>query len=201
MMRRLTCSGSVVGVVGVLMLMGATTAHAQTSPAASGEAFYAGYTDVGPVIGVGGLSGAGIGFGGRFEMGFKELPELHNGVLGIGVSADFFSFGTTFFTSGYDYTVIPIAVTVNYHLRLDNKKIDPFFGAGLGYEHFSVSGPSCIFAGVDYCSNAGYSSGVYFVGHAGIRYFWRPKMALYADVGSGTGSLHVGLMLKLKGGQ
>jgi hypothetical protein len=187
-MRR---SALLVALVCALSVAGASVASAQD------EGFKATTTDVGPVIGLGGLSGAGAGFGGRFEKGFKELPNLRDGVLGIGISVDFFSFGTTFFTSGYNYKVIPIAVTVNYHLKLDNKKIDPFFGAGLGYEHFSVSGPSCIFAGVDYCSNAGYSSGVYFVGHAGIRYYWQPKLALYADVGSGAGSLHVGIMFKI----
>ena len=88
-------------------------------------------------------------------------------------------------------------MTVNYHYPLDDKKLDPFFGAGLGYEHFSIGGPSCVFGGIDICDNAGYNSGVYFVLHGGIRYFWRPKMALYADVGSGTGSLHLGIMFKL----
>ena len=51
---------------------------AQTPAAASsggGEGFGVGYTDVGPVIGLGGIAGAGIGFGGRFETGFKELGQ------------------------------------------------------------------------------------------------------------------------------
>jgi hypothetical protein len=180
-----------VALVCALSVAGASVASAQD------EGFKVTTTDVGPVIGLGGIAGAGIGFGGRFEKGFMDLPNLRNGVLGIGISVDYFSFGTSFLTtSGYDYKVIPVAVTVNYHLKLDNTKLDPFFGAGLGYEHFSVSGPSCIIGGIDYCSTT-YSSGVYFVGHAGIRYFWQPKLALYADVGSGAGALHVGIMFKL----
>ena len=180
----------VLALVGLFFVAGASRTSAQ-------EGFTVKTTDVGPEIGVGGISGAGIGFGGRFEKGFKQLPSLKNGVLGIGVGVDFFSFGNSLSGFGYDWKFIPISVTVNYHLPLDNKKLDPFFGAGLGYQHVSVSGPSCVFGGVDFCTGFA-SSGVYFVGHAGIRYYMQPKLALYADVGSGSGALHVGVMFKIK---
>jgi hypothetical protein len=171
----------------------ASGASAQTNE--TGMGFNEGYVDVGPVVGVGGINGASASFGGRFEMGLKELPK---GVLGLGVSADYYSFNSTFSNvTGFSWTFLPIAVTVNYHFHLDNRKIDPFVGAGLGYEHASVSGPSCLFAGIDLCSNA-YSSGAYFVGHGGIRYFFMPNMAVYADVGSRSGALHGGIMFKIK---
>jgi len=186
-MRRLAL---LVSLVCALSVAGPSVASAQS------DGFKVTTTDVGPVVGFGGLAGAGAGFGGRFEKGFKDLPDLHMGVLGIGVSFDYWSFNTSFVGFGYDYKDIPISVTGNYHLGLDNKKIDPFFGAGLGYQHFSVSGPSCIIGGVDYCT-ASYNSGVYFVGHIGIRYYWQPKLALYADAGSGTGNVHFGVMFKL----
>ena len=150
--------------------------------------------DVGPVIGLGNIGGAGIAFGGRFEKGFKELPNLGNGVLGIGVGVDYYHWGDNAFGTDFGWTVIPISVTANYHFNLKNKKIDPFLGAGLGYEHWGSSG-SCNAFGVD----CGGSSGIYFVGHAGIRYYLQPKMALYADAGAGAGSLHVGLMFNLAG--
>jgi hypothetical protein len=179
-------------LVCALSVVGASVASAQD------EGFTVTTTDVGPVIGVGGLSGSGVGVGGRFEKGFKQLPNLKNGVLGIGVSLDYYSFGNSIgSTVGFDFKAVPIAVTVNYHYPLADKKLDPFFGAGLGYEHFSVGGPSCNVGGIDICDNAGYGSGVYVVLHGGIRYFWRPKLALFADVGSGTGSLHLGIMFKL----
>jgi len=171
---------------------------AATPTGGGDDIFRLGFTDVGPVIGLGGISGAGIGFGGRFETAFKELPNLGNGTLGIGVGVDYFSFGESFSNvSGFNWRLIPISVTGNYHFHLDNKKIDPFVGAGLGYQHWSVSGPSCNFLGVNLCENA-HSSGIYFVGHGGIRYFWKPNMAAYADVGAGAGALHVGLMFKMK---
>jgi hypothetical protein len=35
---------------------------------------------------------------------------------------------------------------------------------------------------------------------AGLRYFVKPNLALYGDVGSGAGALHVGMMFSLQGG-
>lgn len=184
-MRRIALS---VALVCALSLAGASAVSAQD------EGFTKNTTDVGPVIGLGGIGGAGLSVGGRFEKGFKQVG---NGVLGIGVGVDWYHFDNSFTgRSDYTFTYLPVAATVNYHFRLDNRKIDPFVGAGLGYNRVSVSGPACLFLGVDYCS--GHDSGVYFVGHAGIRYYWRPKMALYADAGAGSGALHVGLMFKLK---
>lgn len=194
MMRRLIRSGSVVGVVGVLMLVGATTARAQTSPApvtdASGEGFTVGYMDVGPVIGLGGIGGAGVSVGGRLEYGFKQLPNLANGVLSIEVGVDHYSYDNF----GFGYSFTPVGVTVNYHYPLQNRKLDPFFGVGVGAYNSSFD-----FGGD--CLGCGFNSGIYIIGRGGIRYFWTPKLALYGDVGAGSGSLHVGLMLKLKGGQ
>jgi len=155
------------------------------------EGFRVGYTDVGPVLGLGGLAGAGAGFGGRFETAFKDLPNLGNGVLGIGVGVDYFHWSNDLLGTGYSFSYIPISVTANYHFQLKNKKIDPFLGLGLGD---LIVHTSCDFAG---CGGA--ASGIYFVGHAGIRYFWRPTTALYVDAGAGAGSLHVGLMFKMKG--
>jgi hypothetical protein len=180
----------VVALVSAFCLAGMSVASAQVASTES-KGFTAGTTDVGPVIGLGGLAGAGAGFGGRFETGFKDLPELGHGVLGIGVAVDYFHYSNDFAGLGnFSFSYIPISATVNYHFRLDNRKIDPFVGAGLGdlIVNTSCSG--------SFCGNS--SSGVYFVGHAGIRYFWRPTMSLFADAGSGYGTLHVGVMFKLR---
>ena len=169
----------------------APAARAAQAPAAAssggGEGFGVGYTDVGPVIGLGGIAGAGLGFGGRFEKGFKEAGS---GVLGIGAAVDWFHYSNDILGLGnFSFSYIPISVTVNYHFQLANKKIDPFVGAGLGdlILHTSCSGFAC----------GGASTGIYFVGHGGIRYFWKPGMALYADAGAGYGALHIGLMFKM----
>lgn len=164
----------------------ATTAHAQAKPAMTGGGFGLGYTDIGPALGLGGLGGASASFGGRLEHAIKTLPDLGNGTLGIEASFDYYSWSAP----SYSWKYIPIGVTANYHFKLDDPKIDPFVGAGLGYQVIT-----CDYAGVgsNLCSN----SAVYFIGRLGARYFFAPKMAAYADVGAGAATLNVGLMFRL----
>jgi hypothetical protein len=146
-----------------------------------------GYTDVGGVIGLGGISGASFAFGGRFERVFKKLPDLGDGLLGIGLSADVYSYN---FGLG-SVRVIPFGGTANYHFKLDPKnKLDAFLGAGLGFQTVSCSGFGSI--------NCGIGSNLYFIGRAGGRYFMKPNLALYADAGAGSAAVNVGVTVKLK---
>ncbi|MCC6244939.1 MAG: hypothetical protein IT353_18995 [Gemmatimonadaceae bacterium] len=153
-----------------------------------------GYTDIGGVVGLGGIGSAGLSFGGRFERVFKELPDLGNGLLGIGVSADYYSYGDDYGAFSASFKYIPISATANYHFKLENKKFDAFVGAGLGYYITSCDYPGL--SGVfDPCSGL---STIYFVGRVGGRYFYKPNMAIYADAGAGAATLNVGLTFKLK---
>ena len=186
-MRRLICLASVMGLVLVSANANAQGAGARRPAANNDIGFHEGYLDVGPVVGLGSIGGAGVSIGGRVEYGFKRLPSLHNGVLSIEGSLDHYSYGLGSF-GNFSYT--PIGGTVNYHFRLDNRKLDPFFGVGLG--DYIVSAPSC----GALCS---YNSGIYFIGRAGFRYFWKPSIAFYGDVGSGAGAVHVGVMFKVAG--
>lgn len=165
---------------------GAQTATAQAKAASTG--FRTGYTDIGPAIGLGGINGASASFGGRFEHAIMPLPDLGNGMLGVSASFDYYSWGDF----GWNYRYMPIGVTANYHFKLEEPKFDPFLGAGLGYNIVSCSRS---ITGVGGC---GYSSGIYFIGRAGARYFFNPKMAAYGDVGTGGAALNVGLMFKLQ---
>jgi hypothetical protein len=179
-----------LSVATALLLATAGIAAAQGSNAG----FDPGYTDIGPVIGLGGIGDAGISIGGRFEHAIKTLPDLGNGILSIAASVDHYSFDDSAcdalgFDCGFSYT--PVGVTVNYHFHLDNRQWDPFVGVGLG-DYFVSEPDSCR----GFCH--GFNSGVYFIGRLGVRYFWQPKLALYADVGSGAGALHVGVMFKIK---
>lgn len=169
-----------------LTFFAAFTGGAQTT-SSTGPGFNVGSTDVGPTIGLGGLGAASFSIGGRFERGIKALPEMGNGVLAIGVSADWYNYNERFVGTDYDFTYIPIAATANYHFSLQNKKIDPFAGVGLGY--MIVNTP---YAG-------SYSSGIYFVGRLGLRYFMTPKIALYSDVGAGAAALNVGMTFRMSG--
>ena len=149
-----------------------------------------GYTDVGGVIGLGNLGSASLSFGGRFERVFKKLPNMGDGLLGIGVSADMYSWSS----SSASLRFIPIGATANYHFKLDPKnKLDAYLGAGLG---FNITSCSIEGVGGNFCG--GYGSNLYFIGRAGGRYFLSPKMAVYGDVGAGAATLNVGLTFKLK---
>ena len=94
-----------------------------------------GYTDIGPVVGLGGIGGASASFGGRFEHAIKPLPDLGNGMLGIQAAFDYYSWSTDFTGYSWSYKYIPIGVTANYHFKLDEPKIDPFVGAGPRLQH------------------------------------------------------------------
>jgi outer membrane protein W len=129
-----------------------------------------------------------MAFGGRFEMALKPMPQLGGGMIGIQVGATYYSYGDAY----WNYKYIPIGVTANYHFKLADSKLDPFVGAGLGYEIITcggtgLSGFSC-----------GATSAIYYIGRAGVRYFVTPKLALYADAGAGGALANVGVMLRLK---
>ena len=181
----------------------AVAALALAAPVTTAEAQVAlGYTDVGGVIGLGGIGGANFSIGGRFEKVFKKLPDLGDGLLGIGVSADVYSYD---FGPG-SLRYIPIGATANYHFKLDpKKKLDVFLGAGLGYSLLSCSGLAAIgaadfeervvsqvptvsasvaSAAAGSCGTFG--SNLYFIGRAGGRYFLKPNLAVYGDLGAGA---------------
>jgi hypothetical protein len=171
-----------------LMVLASVALLAQ--PAAA-QGFGPGYMDVGPTVGFGSLGGANLAFGGRFEMALKPIPalaSLGNGMLGIQVGATYYSYSNPYWSFKY----IPIGVTANYHFKLADAKIDPFVGAGLGYQVVTCSGAGLL--GL----SCGSSSSVYFIGRAGVRYFLTPKLAAYGDVGAGGALVNVGVMLRLK---
>jgi hypothetical protein len=171
-----------------------SVAGASVSAAQSGVAV--GYTDVGGVIGLGGIGGASIALGGRFEKVIRPLPDMGDGLLGIQVSADWWTWNRNFAgPNRSSVSYIPIGVTANYHFKVENRKFDPFVGAGLGYQ---IVNASCVVNGIDYCGS--YSSAVYFIAKAGIRYFTSESLALYADVGAGAATLNAGVMFRMQGG-
>jgi len=171
-------------LIGVFTLLACTAAA--VAPA-SAQGFTVTTTDIGPTIGLGGIGSASIAIGGRFEKAIKTLPSMADGILGIQASFDYYTYSTAF----SDLRYIPIGVTANYHFVLDDTKLDPFLGLGLGYSILScdITGTS-----IDVCSN----SSLYFIGRAGARYYFQEKMAVYGDVGAGAATLNVGLMFKLR---
>ncbi len=150
-----------------------------------------GYSDIGGVVGLGNTGDAGVSLGGRFERVLKDLPDMGGGTLGIGVSADYWRYD---YRNYYSYSYLPIGVTGNYHVKLENKKVDVFGGVGLGYNIIgcSYSGPGGSLG--DVCEDGS----IYFIVRAGGRYFLSDKTAIYGDVGAGASALNIGLTFKIK---
>ena len=189
-MRRVCQHASRVLVAVACLAMFSRPAAAQVRRGVG--SFHAGYTDIGPIIGLGGIGGANLAIGGRFEHAVASLPDLANGVLGIQVGLDYWSWSPVvggpqgvFYTWHVSY--LPIGVTANYHFKLEEPKLDPFVGLGLGYDIVSCSGTNC-----------GYNNELYLIARGGIRYFVAPGTALYADVGAGAATLNLGVMFKLQ---
>jgi hypothetical protein len=178
--------GTVARAIAAFVLV-AAAAHPASAQAKASGGFGVGYTDIGAVVGLGGIGSASASFGARAEHSIKTLPDLNNGVLGIEAGFDYYSWSNTF----YSYKYIPFGVTANYHFKLDEPKIDPFIGLGLGYRiitcDFSGSG------GTNLCDN----SAIYFIGRAGMRYFFQQNMAAYIDAGAGAATFNVGLTFKM----
>ncbi len=172
----------IMAVSAALLLTLSSSAHAQ--------GYTVGHTDVGPVVGFGGIGSASLSIGGRFERAIKALPDMGNGVLGIEASVDWWRY-TFYLNENISY--FAISATANYHFHIEDGKWDPFVGLGLG--DFVVSAPDC---GAFNCG--GYSSGIYFVGRAGVRYFFSPAMAAYADGGTGASTINLGVMFTLSSG-
>ena len=166
-----------------------SSATAQAKGSGS-STFSPGYMDVGPTIGLGGIGEAGIAFGGRFERAIKRFPDLGNGTIGIQASVDIWNYNNRYVGTDYDFRYLNIGVTANYHFDMKgNPKLDPFLGLGLGNSSVSTD-----FAG-------DYSSGIYFIGRAGLRYFVKPRLALYGDVGAGASTLNLGVTFGLGSGK
>jgi hypothetical protein len=183
---------AVIVAVMAAMTFSAQAASAQKKGGAGGFSaggFNAGYTDIGPAIGLGNIGSASASFGGRFEHAIKPLPDLGNGTLGIEASFDYYSWRDTPF---YRWSYTPIGVTANYHFRVSEPRFDPFLGAGLG---FSIL--NCTYSGPFNTRNDCGNSALYFIGRAGMRWFFQPNLAGYVDVGAGAATLNLGLMFKI----
>jgi len=185
-MRRLV-QGVKVAAVASLVMVSAADAQGGVG---------VGYTDLGAVIGLGNVGGASVSLGGRYEKITAPLPDMGDGLLGIQVAVDWWNWNYHYFGgNSTSVTYIPIGVTANYHFKMENKKVDPFVGAGLGYE---IVNASCVYLGQDYCGS--YSSGIFVIAKAGIRYFLNEGTAFYADVGAGAATLNAGLTWRMKSG-
>jgi hypothetical protein len=137
-------------------------------------------------IGLGTYGAGGLGFGGSFEYGIHDA-------ISVGALAGYSGRGN-YLGSGVRWSVLTIGARGSYHfnelLNLTDDKIDLYAGVGLGYRNISWD-----YNGVGLGNGYG-TGGVIFLGHIGGKYYLQPNLALFAELGSGFGTLQAGVAFK-----
>ena len=170
-------------------------------PAVSSATWEGGKNYIGPAIGLSFL-GSTPQFGVNFEHAIKTESL---GTIGVGGLFRYWSYTEEFgyYGFGYDrvrdkwkYSNTLIGAQANYHVALNNDKLDPWGGLVLAYNVGKVSWDGA--SGYD-----GYSSpsagGLWLAVAGGARYWVSPTVAISARIGFGSmsyGALDVGIDFK-----
>lgn len=144
--------------------------------------------------------GLGVGYGGiygesttpvisgAFDLGYSDRISI-GGIVSYTSSEETYSFfGNEY---GWEYTYLGIGGRGAYHYGVfDSDKIDTYAGITLGYNFVTVSDIGSF--------GFGSASGSYLLygGFAGLRYFFKPNLAVFGELGYGTGLGTVGLSWK-----
>lgn len=146
--------------------------------------FEAGKSHAGPSLGIG-FSGYGLTFGADYEYGMnlKDIGVEAPGILGVGGILRYYNWSESWYSYKWSYTDIIIGAQGNYHFKVGDGKVDPWIGLVLGFDISSSSydGPA---GSANNYSNP--SSGLFFNGNAGVRYWFSPNMAARASLGFGS---------------
>ncbi len=148
---------------------------------------------------------AGIGLGLYGLYGTSTLPPIfvafETGVadkITAGGIVAYAGSSEDFFYGKWSYNYIVISARGAYHFLENNKNIDAYAGAGLGYD---IVSSSVTWNDPTYQQFAGrYSASgsmFFFDVFLGGRYYFSPKFAAQAEVGYGVGFLRIGLAYKL----
>jgi hypothetical protein len=132
--------------------------------------------------------GGGLGVGASFEYGVTDF-------ISVGAQADFITWSYGSFGYKWRYTFFPIAARGSYHfgkhfLKVDN--LDLYAGPSLGY-YISSYKDNSGYSGV---YDNGYGGQVLFGVFAGGRYFFKPNMGVFAEVGYNAAPLKAGITFK-----
>ncbi len=147
---------------------------------------------VGGRLGLGSL-GAGVGFGGNFELvtqeDFLNLGDIPAS-LGFGATVGYSTYTSGWWGYHWRYTNVAILVNAIYHADvLQNEKIDTFVKFGVGYNVGTVKYDG---TGV-YDGKYPAHGGVIVGSSVGGRYFVSDALALVAELGLGFAYLQLGV--------
>ena len=122
---------------------------------------------------------------------FEGYPISYGAIIGLAKS----EYGWSYWEGDkWTYTYFLLGARAAYHLKLESPKIDPYGGIMLGYNIVSYQEPE----GWDpYYDYSGGNSYLMYGFYGGARYFFNPKMAVYAELGYGFGYLNLGISYKL----
>jgi hypothetical protein len=133
---------------------------------------------------------AGSGF--SFTLGVTGEYAFSDEISGGGYLA-FTRWDYGYGSGDIGYNFVDFGVRASYHfaklLKVSNKKFDPYAGASLGFNSSKN----------DYngAYNDIYDGGVRGGLYAGARYFWKPNMGVFGEVGFGLTVLSGGITFKL----
>jgi hypothetical protein len=139
-------------------------------------------------VGLNSYYGGGFPLGASFEVGITDE-------ISVGAQIDYYSYGYDYGVGyNYRYTFIPVAVRGSYHvnklLNLGNDKIDLYGGLALGYY---ISSYTSSYTGP---YSDGFGGKVLFGAHVGGRYYFKPNIGGFAELGYGVASLKLGVTFK-----
>ncbi|MFN8368289.1 MAG: outer membrane beta-barrel protein [Candidatus Kapaibacterium sp.] len=165
------------------LVVSSTTSQAQ---------FVKGFFGIGPELGFGnGGSGNPFLVGLEGEYAVSKKNEMGPGILGAGLSVDYFSEAPTAATKN---TYIPITPFASYHLgiMMDDPRLDPYFKLGLTYKVQTAS------VTIDN-ETISSTNGKFTLGFmAGVQYFIERNLSVQVQLsagGAGTQFLTVGAKL------
>ncbi|WP_149241323.1 porin family protein [Dyadobacter sp. 32] len=136
-------------------------------------------------LNLGGTYGGGIGLGASFEAGIHEY-------ISVGAQADFVSWNYGWVGSNIRYNFFYVGGRGSYHFGkhfITNEKLDLYAGPSLGFRIANYS-----YDGIGY--NSSYGNGVFFGAFAGAKYYFKPNMAVFAEVGYNASALKAGIAFK-----
>jgi hypothetical protein len=145
------------------------------------------------------LLNAGIGLGYYYAGGVPLLISGEwavNDVITVGPYLGYTSYNYNWGGGNrWRYTFLDIGVRGSYHFselfEIRDEKVDVYGGAFLGFLVSSYSGD-----GTGTFDNDPYGGGLRLGIHAGVRYYFSPRVAGYGELGYGIAPLGLGLTFK-----
>ena len=143
------------------------------------------------------LLNLGFGLNSAYNGGTPFCASFEVGVtddISFGGGLDYLSSHYSAPPFSYGFTAIYIGARGSYHfsklLNIRNDKWDIYGGASLGYRSFSWSD------NYSYTSGS-YGSGIFLGIHAGVRYYFAPKVGAFFELGAlGSSNLRLGVAFK-----